>query len=97
MADSIIGTSPLHNSNVARNLNFSMSDINHILNTIYPALKWGLMIFLFFYLIVAFILLKQIRLMTDTLSSTTDKYLFILGYIHLGIVLGIICFAILAL
>ncbi len=78
-------------------VNLTISDINYLLNTVYPILKWSLLIFLVLYLIISFVVIKQIKMMTRTLETPTDKYLILLGYIHFGLVAGVICFSLLAL
>ena len=74
-----------------------VKEAQYLLDKVYPILKWGLIIFLAIYLLTALIVIKQIKMMTETLSSPSDKYLIILGYIHLGIVIALICFAVIAL
>ena len=79
------------------NLDLAIGDVNYILNTVYPMLKWGLLIFLVLYLITSIIVVKQIKMMVNTLATPSEKYLIILGYIHLGLIVGVIAFSFLAL
>ena len=54
---------------------------------IFPIVKAALEIFLIIYTIVAYVVIKQIGLMTRTIKSETNKYLFILAYIHFFVVM----------
>ncbi len=68
-----------------------------IQNYLYDIVKILLIIFLMGYLIVAVMVIKQIGLMTQTIKSSTNKYIYILGYAHLIAVICCLAFAILAL
>lgn len=46
-------------------------------------LKYILIFVLLIYLVVAMMLIKQIRLMTSTIKTSTTKYIYTLAFIHL--------------
>lgn len=64
---------------------------------IFPILRIGLIVFLFFYLIVALMVIKQIMMMTKTVKSRGDNFLFILAYLHLFVVLITLLFSLFVL
>ena len=66
----------------------------HIL---YGGMKVVLLIFLFIYTIIALFTIKQIGLMTHTLKMDSNKYIYLIGYIHLIAVLICLVFTLTAL
>lgn len=54
---------------------------------IFPIFRFGLIVFLFFYLVVALMVIKQIMMMTKTVHSKGNGLLFALAYLHLFVVL----------
>ena len=60
---------------------------------IYSIAKDLLLIFLLTYLFIAILVIKQINLMTRTVNSGSNKYLYILAYIHLAIVITTLIFS----
>jgi|694.fasta_scaffold00063_10 hypothetical protein len=69
-------------------------DISTINPYIYSGMKIILIVFLLGYLIAALLTLKQISLMTNTIKSYSNKYIFLIGYVHLFAVLITLIFAI---
>jgi hypothetical protein len=63
----------------------------------FPIIKAGLEIFLILYAIIAFVVIKQIDLMTRTIKSEFNKILYILAYMHLFIVLIVLVITFFAL
>lgn len=63
----------------------------------YPFAKTALIIFLGIYSIIAIVVIKQINLMSSTIKSDSNKYLYMLSFLHLFIVLGMLAFAIFVL
>ena len=47
-------------------------------------LKIGILLFLSLYLLFSFIVVKQVKVMTETLEVGFEKQLKILAYLHLG-------------
>jgi len=64
---------------------------------IYPIAKNLLLVFLLIYLFIAILVIKQINLMTHTVNSGSNKYLYILAYIHLAIVITTLIFSFISL
>ena len=62
--------------------------INQLINNVnlYPIAKWVLEVFLFIYAIVAIVVIRQIKFMTITIKSDTNKLIFLFAYFHLAIV-----------
>lgn len=63
----------------------------------YDLMKILLLIFLFFYTIVALFTIKQISLMTRTVKTSSNKYIYLIAYIHLVAVLFCLVFSLLVL
>jgi len=63
----------------------------------YPLAQTALVIFLGIYSVIAVVVIKQINLMSSTIKSDSNKYLYLLSFIHLFIVLGMLAFAIFVL
>lgn len=61
---------------------------------LYDAVKIFLIIILILYAIIALFTLKQISLMTHTIKSDTNKYIYLIGYIHLAAVLLCLLFTV---
>jgi hypothetical protein len=64
---------------------------------IHQGMEYFLVIVLVIYTIVAFMAIKQIGLMTRTIKSSTNKYIYFIGYAHLIAVLLCLVFAIIGL
>ena len=69
----------------------TMADIQPYL---YMGVKIFLLIFLIIYTVVALFTLKQISLMTHTIKSKENKYIYIIGYLHLAAVLLCLLFTV---
>ncbi|PIR42576.1 hypothetical protein CO058_02855 [candidate division WWE3 bacterium CG_4_9_14_0_2_um_filter_35_11] len=54
---------------------------------IYTIAKWLLEIFLFVYSIISVVVIRQIKFMTITIKSDTNKLIFFFAYFHLAVVL----------
>lgn len=64
---------------------------------LYSGMKIILITVLVIYSIVALFAIKQIGLMTKTIKTDTNKYIYLIGYIHLIAVLLCLIFAIILL
>ena len=60
---------------------------------IFPILKFGLIIFLFFYLVLALMVIKQIMMMSQTVKSSGNGFLLFLAYLHLLVVFATLLFS----
>lgn len=63
----------------------SINIINQL--QIYTISKWLLEIFLFIYSIISIVVIRQIKFMTITIKSDTNKLIFFFAYFHLAVVL----------
>lgn len=54
---------------------------------LYSIAKLAFGILLLIYIVVAAMVIKQIKLMTRTIKSPRDKYLFVIAYLHLIVVI----------
>lgn len=57
-------------------------------------LRFGLMVFLIAYTIISIVVIKQIGLMTKTVKTPTNTFVYIIAYLHLFIVLCCLAFVI---
>ena len=64
---------------------------------LHTGLQILLIVVLIIYAIVALMTLKQISLMTRTIKSDTNKYIYLIGYLHLSAVLLCLLFAVISL
>lgn len=78
-----------------------MADTNNIPLEIEGIIRMGfkipILILLSIYTIASLLLIKQIKLMNQTIISPSNKYILIIGYIHVIFVMLIFLFAIFAL
>lgn len=68
--------------------------INNIISSFF---KVFFIVFLGFYLLISIALIRQIKLMSKTVVSPINKYLVVIGYLHLIFVVMILLFTIFAL
>jgi hypothetical protein len=61
---------------------------------LFSIINWGTVVFMAFYFVISIVLLKQIRLMSKTIYSSKNIFLYILGYIHLFIVIATFIFVV---
>ncbi len=64
---------------------------------LFPIIKAGLEIFLIIYAVIAVVVIKQIDLMTRTIKSKFNRYLYFLAYTHLVVVMLILIITFFAL
>lgn len=55
------------------------------------------LVFLFVYFFASLVVIKQIRMMSKTIMSDTNKYIFFIGYLHMFIVLAILLYALIVI
>lgn len=77
--------------------NFYSNAGGNITNYLHQGMEIFLVIVLIIYSIIALMTIKQIGLMTKTIKSSTNKYIYFIGYAHLVAVLICLAFAILGL
>lgn len=65
--------------------------------TIWSVIKILIIIFLCLYIIFAFVLIKQVQMMTRTLEVGFEKQLIFLSFVHLLFAIGVLIFSILIL
>lgn len=55
------------------------------------------LVFLFVYFFASLVVIKQIRMMSKTIMSDTNKYIFFIGYFHMFVVLAILLYALIVI
>lgn len=72
--------SPLFAASTQSVTNGSVADSNNLLLFVF---KWTLILVGFLYVLFAFIVVRQIMVMNDTLDTPLGKLLLVFGYVHL--------------